>query len=255
MRSARGVRGWLGAALAALGATLAGQAPVIPGAPTGQAPAVDLSGYWTPALHEDLMERGPGAEIADYGGFPLNEAGRLWALSYDPSRVTLRHHQCEGYVAPYQMRSTGNFRIWEERDASTQRLIAIHVYGQTTEGLSTIYMDGLPHPPAWAPHTARGFSTGRFVGESLVVQTTHIKQGWVRRNGLPGSDQTTMTDFFLRFGDRLTNVTVTHDPVFLSEPEVRSNDYLRQPVDHGAWLYACGAGEQIRDRAPDFVHH
>ena len=87
MRSARVVRGLLGAALAALGTTLAGQAPVIPGAPTGQAPAVDLSGYWTPALHEDLMERGPGAEIADYGGFPLNEAGRLWALSYDPWRV------------------------------------------------------------------------------------------------------------------------------------------------------------------------
>jgi hypothetical protein len=60
----------LGAALAALSTTLAGQAPVIPAAPTGQAPAIDLSGYWTPALHEDLMERGPGAEIADYGGFP-----------------------------------------------------------------------------------------------------------------------------------------------------------------------------------------
>jgi glyoxylase-like metal-dependent hydrolase (beta-lactamase superfamily II) len=218
-------------------------------------PAIDLSGYWTPVMHEDGLERGAGNEIADFGGFALNEAGRLWALSYDPSRVTLRHHQCEGYVAPYQMRSTGNFRIWEDRDPRTQRLIAINVYGQTTEGLRTIWMDGRPHPPAWAPHTARGFSTGRFVGESLVVQTTHIKQGWVRRNGLPGSDQTTMTDFFLRFGDRLTNVTVANDPVFLSEPEVRSNDYLRQPVDHGAWLYACDDGEQILDRAPDFVPH
>ena len=243
------------AAAALLSATLYAQQP----GPAGQAPrlspAIDLSGYWTPVMHEDALERGAGNEIADFGGFALNEAGRLWALSYDPSRVTLRPHQCEGYVAPYQMRSTGNFRIWEERDPRTQRLIAIHVYGQTTEGLRTIWMDARPHPPAWAPHTARGFSTGRFVGESLVVQTTHIKQGWVRRNGLPGSDQTTMTDFFLRFGDRLTNVTVTNDPVFLSEPEVRSNDYLRQPVDHGAWLYACDDGEQILDRAPDFVPH
>ena len=206
-------------------------------------------------MHEDAYERGAGNEIADYGGFALNEAGRLWALSYDPSRVTLRHHQCEGYVAPYQMRSTGNFRIWEERDPRTQRLIAINVYGQTTEGLRTIWMDGRPHPPAWAPHTARGFSTGRFVGNALVVQTTHIKQGWVRRNGLPGSDQTTMTDFFLRNGDRITNVTVANDPVFFSEPQVRSNDYVRQPVDHGAWLYACDDGEQILDRAPDYVPH
>ena len=238
--------------VALLSATLFGQQP----APGGQpAPAIDMSGYWTPVMHEDAFERGAGNEIADYGGFALNEAGRLWALSYDPSRVTLRPHQCEGYVAPYQMRSTGNFRMWEERDSRTQRLVAIHVYGQTTEGHRIIWMDGRPHPPAWAPHTARGFSTGRFVGNALVVQTTHIKQGWVRRNGLPGSDQTTMTDFFMRYGEHLTNVTVANDPVFLSEPQIRSNDFARQPVDHGAWLYACDDGEQILDRPPDYVPH
>ena len=250
------VRAIVCAGLALVSATLYAQ-QAVPARPPGPSPApvIDLSGYWTPVMHEDAYERGAGNEIADYGGFALNEAGRLWALSYDPSRVTLRHHQCEGYVAPYQMRSTGNFRIWEERDSRTQRLIAINVYGQTTEGLRTIWMDGRPHPPAWAPHTARGFSTGRFVGNALVVQTTHIKQGWVRRNGLPGSDQTTMTDFFVRNGDRITNVTVASDPVFFSEPQVRSNDYVRQPVDHGAWLYACDDGEQILDRAPDYVPH
>jgi cyclase len=241
--------------VALLSATLYAQQSGPAGPPPRPSPAIDLSGYWTPVMHEDAFERGAGNEIADYGGFALNEAGRLWALSYDPSRVTLRHHQCEGYVAPYQMRSTGNFRIWEERDPRTQRLVAINVYGQTTEGLRTIWMDGRPHPPAWAPHTARGFSTGRFAGNALVVRTTHIKQGWVRRNGLPGSDQTTMTDFFMRYGDRVTNVTVVNDPVFFSEPQVRSNDYLRQPVDHGTWLYACDDGEQILDRAADYVPH
>jgi cyclase len=252
------VRAVVCAALALVSATLYGQQAVPgrqAGPPPAPAPVIDLSGYWTPVMHEDAYERGAGNEIADYGGFALNEAGRLWALSYDPSRVTLRHHQCEGYVTPYQMRSTGNFRIWEDRDPRTQRLNAINLYSQTTEGLRTIWMDGRPHPPAWAPHTARGFSTGRVVGNALVVQTTHIKQGWVRRNGLPGSDQTTMTDFFLRNGDRITNVTVANDPVFFSEPQVRSNDFVRQPVDHGAWLYACDDGEQILDRAPDYVPH
>ena len=113
MKSARGL---IGAGLMMLCVTLSGQAPQIPTAIPGQAPPVDLSGYWSPVLHEDLMERGAGSELADYGGFPLNEAGRLWALSYDPSRVTLRHHQCEAYLAPYQMRALGNFRIWEERE-------------------------------------------------------------------------------------------------------------------------------------------
>ena len=256
MQSARRVRGGVVAALAALSVTLAGQAPQIPAAPTGQAPAIDLSGYWTPVLHEDLMERGPGAELADYGGFPLNEAGRLWALSYDPSRVTLRHHQCEAYVTPYQMRALGNFRVWEERDPHTQRLTAIHLWAQTTEGHRVIWMDGRPHPPAWAPRTFRGFSTGRFTANALVVDTTHMKSGALRRgNGVPQSDRATLTEFFVRRGDRLTNVTVVSDPAFLSEPMVRSNDFYRQPVDPGAWLYACDDGEQILDRPDDAVPH
>jgi cyclase len=246
--------------VAVLGATLTGQAPQPAGSgPAAQSalpsPAIDLAGYWSPVLHEDAMERGAGSELADYGGFALNEAGRLWALSYDPSRVTLRHHQCDAYVAPYQMRALGNFRVWEERDPYNQRLVAIHVWGQTTEGHRVIWMDGRPHPAPWAPHSFRGFSTGRFVGNALVVHTTHMKQGWLRRNGTPQSDQASVTDFFVRHGDHLTNVTVVNDPVFLTEPEVRSNDFSRQPVDHGAWLYACDDGEQILDRADDYVPH
>ena len=68
---------WLCAVLVMLGVRLGGQAPQIPPAVTAPAPAIDLSGYWSPVLQEDLMERGPGAEIGDFGGFPLNEAGRL----------------------------------------------------------------------------------------------------------------------------------------------------------------------------------
>jgi len=239
--------------------TLLGQAAP----PTGQAgpasllprpsPAIDLSGYWSPAVNEDGLERGAGSEIGDYAGFAVNEAGRLWALSYDPSRLTLKHHQCDGYVAPYQMRAIGNFRIWEDRDPHTMQLIAIHIWAQTTEGHRIIWMDGRPHPPAWAPHTYQGFSTGRFVGNALMVGTDHLKQGWLRRNGLPESDQATMVEFIVRHGDHLVDTTVVTDPVFLTEPEVRSNDFFRQPADHGAWLYACDDGEQIIGRPPDSV--
>jgi glyoxylase-like metal-dependent hydrolase (beta-lactamase superfamily II) len=216
-------------------------------------PGVDISGYWTSPLQEDALERGAGPELGDYGGFPINEAARLFALSYDASRVTLRHHQCDGYVAPYSIRSIGNARAWEERDPHTQRLIAIHWYNQTFEGHRTIWMDGRPHPPAWAPHTWMGFSTGRFVGQTLEVQTTHLKQGWLRRNGLPESDQATLVEFFVRHGDHLTHTSVIADPVYLVEPEVRSTDFARQPIDHQTWLFACDDGEQILDRAPDRV--
>jgi cyclase len=217
--------------------------------------AVDLSGWWTGAMHEDALERGAGPEIADYGGFPLNEAGRLWALSYNASRVTLRHHQCDGYVLPYQVRAVGNARAWEERDPHTQRLIAIHWYHQTFEGTRTIWMDGRPHPPAYAPHTWMGFSTGEFIGNALVVHTTHLKQGWLRRNGTPESDQATVVEFFVRHGDHITYTSVVSDPVFLSEPMVRTTDFYRQPTDPNSWLFACDDGEQILTREPGKVPH
>ena len=199
------------------------------------------------------MDRGAGPEIGDYGGIPINEAGRLFALSYDPSRLTLRHHQCDGYVAPYQMRALGNARAWEERDPKTHRLIAIHWFSQTFEGKRTIWMDGRPHPPAYAPHSWMGFSTGRFVGNALEVRTTHLKQGWYRRNGIPESDQATLVEFFVRHGDRLTHTVVVTDPVYLEEPLVTTTDFYRQPTDHQNWLFPCDDGEQVLGRAPDDV--
>jgi glyoxylase-like metal-dependent hydrolase (beta-lactamase superfamily II) len=98
-----------------------------------------------------------------------------------------------------------------------------------------------------------GFSTGRFVGNALEVQTTHVKQGWLRRNGLPESDQATMVEFFVRHGDHLTHTSVITDPVYLAEPEVRTTDFFRQHTDHQTWLFACDDGEQILGRAPDNV--
>lgn len=222
----------------------------------GRPPAafdIDITGYWTPPLHEDNLERGNGPEIADYGGFALNEAGRLFALSYDPSRLTLRYHQCDGYVEPYQMRAVGNFRIWEDRDPHTQQLTAIEIWAQTTEGHRVIWMDGRPHPPAWAPHSFSGFSTGHYEKNALVIYTTHLKQGWLRRNGSPQSDQATLTEYIVRHGDHLSDMTVVTDPVYLTEPEIRSNDYVRQPGDHHVWLYACDDGEEITGRPPDAV--
>jgi glyoxylase-like metal-dependent hydrolase (beta-lactamase superfamily II) len=233
-------------------AAVGGQSPAS-GRNDAPSPGFDISGYWTSPLYEDAMERGAGPELGDYGGFPINEAARLFALSYDASRVTLRQHQCDGYVAPYSVRSIGNARAWEERDPHTQRLNAIHWYNQTFEGHRTIWMDGRAHPPAYAPHTWMGFSTGRFVGQALEVQTTHLKQGWLRRNGLPESDQATMVEFFVRHGDHLTLTSVISDPVYLAGAAVRSTDFSRQPLDHQTWLFACDDGEQILDRAPDRV--
>ena len=76
----------------------------------------------------------------------------------------------------------------------------------------TVWMDGRPHPSALAEHTWMGFSTGRWEGDTLVVTTTHIKQMWHRRNGVPQSDQVTLTERFALHGTVMTYVTITDDP-------------------------------------------
>ena len=131
-------------------------------------------------------------DLADFGGIPLNDAARLYALSWPASRQTVKQHQCMGYVTPYFWYAPGNYRIWEERDPFTQRLTAWRFYGQIAQGDRTVYMDGRPHPPAYAPHTFAGFSTGEYQGNVLTVTTTHLKRGWIKANGVPQSDAATV---------------------------------------------------------------
>ena len=86
-----------------------------------------------------------------------------------------------------------------------------------------------------------GLSTGRFLGDMLVVTTTHIKQGWIRRNGLPMSDRATMTEFFVRNGDVLTRMFILRDPVYLTEPLVKSEDFVSagRSLPAQNYLYVC----------------
>jgi hypothetical protein len=123
---------------------------------------LDLTGIWSPVFHEDQPERIPGPELVDYLGLPINDAARQWALAWDPSRLTAPEHQCQVHTVAYMYRGPLLLRIWEERDPQTQELIAIRQYISNYEQNRTIYMDGRPHPPAWAAHTWMGFSTGKW---------------------------------------------------------------------------------------------
>jgi glyoxylase-like metal-dependent hydrolase (beta-lactamase superfamily II) len=177
----------------------------------------------------------------------------LYALAWSASRVLGRQHQCMGYIPPYFYNAPGNYRFWEERDPHTQRLIAVKMYGQITEGTPTIWMDGRPHPPAYALHTWAGFSTGKYEGNVLTANTTHIKRGWIRANGVAQSDEATVSEHFIRHGDRITYFSVTTDPVYLAEPLSKTYTLLRNAKEPDAWLYACDDGEQILDRPEDQV--
>ena len=106
-------------------AVAAGQKPI------SQA-GIDISGSWT-AAGGGLGEN----ELVDYAGEPLNEAGRIYALTWNPTLMTTRQQQCAGYE-PIRLLERGSRRFWEVRDPHTQRLIAIGMYGQITEGTRTV---------------------------------------------------------------------------------------------------------------------
>ncbi len=211
-------------------------------------PGMDLSGNWSPLMHEDQPERGAGPALVDYGGLPINDGARLWAESWDASRLTIPEHQCQVHVVSYIYRGPLNVHIWEEKDPQSQRTIAIKQYISTYEQTRTIWMDGRSHPPEAAPHTWMGFSTGKWEGDILTVYTTHIKQGWIRRNGLPQSDQATLVEHFIRHGNLMTHMVVLTDPVYLAEPLVKTQDFQINVQEGQNWLYPCEPVVEIAGR-------
>lgn len=222
--------------------------------PPGQ--GLDLSGNWGPIFHEDSHERGPGPELVNYAGLPINENARAYGLAWDASRFTVPEHQCEAHGVAYIYRGPLNLKIWDERDPVSQQLIAIKQYIDNYEQARTIYMDNRPHPPESTLHTWMGFSTGKWEGNILTVYTTHIKQGWIRRNGLRHSDQATVTEHFIRHGDRMIHVSILSDPLTLTEPLIKSQDFSLRVQTGQTWLYPCEPVVEIvraRGAVPNFL--
>src|SRR5205809_926138 len=110
---------------------------------------------------------------------------------------------------------------------------------------------GLPITES-APHTFMGFSTGKWEGDILTVYTTHIKQGWIRRNGLPQSDKAVLTEHYMRHGTYLTHVAAINDPVYLTEPLIKTQTFRLQVQAGQNWLYPCDPVVEV-DRAADDV--
>jgi hypothetical protein len=204
----------------------------------------DLSGEWAPRYHEDFPERIPGPWLGEYHGVPINDAARARAESWSASMLSVPEHQCVPHPADYATRGPSHLRIWKEIDRATQAVAAIklHISAWGTE--RTIWMDGREHPPAHAAHTWQGFSTGRWDGNKLNVTTTHLKPGWLRRNGMPRSEHATLREHFIRHGNYLTHVSVVDDPAFLSEPFIRSQNWVLEPYQVIA-PYPCDPADEV----------
>ncbi|MSO30535.1 MAG: hypothetical protein EXQ48_06250 [Acidobacteria bacterium] len=202
-------------------------------APALASAQIEIAGDWDQPMpnagfgagfQEETQDRGGGPDLGDYAGLPINDAARYKASHYSPSWLTVPEHQCLPHPSTYQYRSPGGLSLVKVYDQVTQRLVAFNVYG--SYGLArTIWMDNRPRPPANAPHTYNGFSLGHWDGDDLVVDTTHIKYGFIRRNGVSHSDRVRMIEHFIRHDNVLTIMTAVYDPIYYDEPFVRSSDY------------------------------
>ncbi len=211
----------------------------------------DPTGNWAPIFDEDMPERIAGGEIGDYLGIPLNAAGQLRAESWSAEIVELPQNQCRQHSSDYGWRGPSNLRIWVDVDRATQKIIAYHTHLSAYGAEQTIWMDGRPQPPPYARHTWQGFSVGHWEGDTLVIRTTHLKEDWLGLNGVPRSDLATASAHLMRHGDYLTIAVITYDPVYLTEPFIRTVDFHYDPSSQMA-PWPCTPVDEI-DRPADVV--
>jgi hypothetical protein len=86
----------------------------------------------------------------------------------------------------------------------------------------------------------------------LNVYTTHLKESYLRRNGLPRSDKATFTEHWVRHGSYLTVTTVITDPVFLTQPLVRSQSWIADPGQRMG-RDVCEYNQELPKPRPDYV--
>jgi len=181
---------------------------------------VDLQGSWRTLPRE---QDGSGM-VGDIAGIPVTDGDRARVASWSPEDFDTTEFSCRPHAWDYSLEGPRSLlRFWAEIDPATQKIIAYHGHVNQEEQEETIWMDGRPHPPENAVHTWSGFSTGEWDGDTLVVTTTHLTESYERRDGLMRSDRATVRTRWRRMGQYLQATSILYDPVYMTEPYIRSS--------------------------------
>jgi hypothetical protein len=213
----------------------------------GRAGAVmDLTGYWVAVINEDWRWRMITPDKGDFSGVPLTIEGRRVADIWDPAKTEAAGAQCSAYAAPSLMRMPTRLHItWRddntlmiESDAGTQTRL-LH-FGETPphaerswQGTSLALWEG---DPSQAPK--RGGGPGGL--RDLKVETSNLRAGYLRRNGIPFSENATLTEYFDLIpkqpnGDEWMIVNaIVDDPVYLTERFIVSSNFKKE-ADGSKW--------------------
>ena len=215
-----------------------------------QSAPFDVTGYWVSVVSEDWRYRMITPAKGDSGGVPLNAEGRRVADAWDPARDAAAGEACRAYGAAGLMRVPGRLHItWQDdrtlkidTDAGTQTRLLYFGNGapavpgdRTWQGSSTATWDGAPG--------AGGAGATRW--GSLRVVTTQLRPGYLRKNGVPYSESTVLTEYIdLHPGPQdstwITITSIVNDPTYLTQEFITSTDF-RKETDGSRWkLTPCG---------------
>ena len=234
-----------------------------------EAAPVDLTGYWVAVVSEDWRHRMATPRNGDYESVPLNAEGRRAADAWDLAADEAAGVECRAFGVGGLMRQPGRLHItWEDEqtlridfDAGTQtRMLhfdqaAAPPAENTWQGHSIARWQVPPSGPNTAVRAPIGNSTGPVAaggggrglrggppppstirqGGALEVNTTHFRAGYLRKNGVPYSEEASITEYFHRLpqhpnGDTwLHVVTIVEDPRYLSQPFYTSTHFKLEP--------------------------
>jgi hypothetical protein len=213
--------------------------------PAKQIAPEDLTGYWVAIVTEDWRWRMVTPAKGDFTSVPLNQEGRKVGEAWDPDKDIAAGNQCKAYGAAGLMREPTRVHItWVddntlkvETDAGTQtRLFHFNAKmpaheAPSWQGFSDASWDGLRPAPRGGGAAPRG--------GSLKVVTTDLKAGYLRKNGVPYSANTVLTEYYDRTnepnGDSwLIITTIVHDPENLYQDFVTST-HFKMEKDASKW--------------------
>jgi hypothetical protein len=217
-------------------AVRAQQRGAAPARPARDAAPVDLTGYWVSYVTENWRYRMVTPAKGEYRRIPASPAALPLINSWDPAADERAGNQCKSYGAGAIMSVPGRLHItWQ--DAETLRV-------ETDAGTQTRLFHFSAHTaaaPSWQGESSAAWerANGAGGGGSLRVVTSNLRPGYLRKNGVPYSDRTIVTENFdvapLPDGGRLLLVTTTvEDPVYLTGPYIVSPHFKKEP-DGSKW--------------------
>jgi len=211
----------------------------VPPSASAAAP-IDLTGYWVSVVSEDWRWRMVTPAKGDYASIPITAAAKKVGDEWDPARDEAAGLPCKSYGAPAIMRVPGRLHItWGdantlsvETSAGMQvRLLhfgkAAPLRARTWQGDSVAEWQ-IPLAPR--EHAADAAPKGG----SLKVVTNNLRAGYLRKNGVPYSENAVLVEFWDLFkepnGEQwITITTVVEDPVYLREPWETSLHFKKEP--------------------------